>query len=50
MKCLICGSSIEFDYDEVECGWCSQMYEYEEGLMIKLTDRQLELLRADNKG
>ena len=48
MRCIICDKSFEYSdtYGEAKCPHCGQAYEYDEGQMIKLSDRQIEILKA----
>lgn len=51
MKCLVCNKEFtHHPYGDNKCPNCKQAYEYEEGQMIKLTKRQLKILREDKKG
>lgn len=45
--CIICGHEQEFRYScsEETCNGCGQVYEYDEGYRIRLTDIQLATIR-----
>lgn len=47
INCDVCGAeNIVQSYLDWMCSKCGQQYEYEEGHRIKLSEKQLNLLRA----
>lgn len=49
-KCIICDLifAINSWYGDTSCPFCGQQYEYEEGITIKLSDKQMVLLKERN--
>ena len=51
MDCILCGEEFEYDTygDDNKCPKCGQIYDYDEGQVIRLSEKQKEtLIKLEN--